>query len=67
MRGAGVPRGSAKSPILGPDAQQLIGRDQDFTFGWIGDDETEYGRVLLLRIIPRPHMRAQRNWPSCGV
>ncbi|HUG91433.1 MAG TPA: hypothetical protein VML55_11395 [Planctomycetaceae bacterium] len=34
----------------------------DFIFGWVGDgQDPEHGRVLLLQVIPRPHLRAQMN------
>ena len=43
--------------FLGPNAQQFIDRAEDFIYGWIGaDDEPIYERVLLLQIIPRPHL-----------
>ena len=43
--------------FLGPNAQQFISRSEDFVYGWVGaDDEPIYERVLLLQIIPRPHM-----------
>lgn len=47
--------------FLGPDATQFIGRHDDFIYGWVGDDQDKYGRVLLLQIIPRPHVIAARN------
>lgn len=43
--------------FLGSNAQQFISRPEDFIYGWVGaDDEPIYERVLLLQIIPRPHL-----------
>lgn len=48
--------------FLGPNAQRFIGREDDFLFGWVGvDDDEDFGRVLLLQVIPRPHMLAEFN------
>jgi hypothetical protein len=58
----GVNRGDTFGPaygvlrLLGPKAQQFIGRQDDFIFGWIGERDKEYGNVLLLQIVPQPHM-----------
>jgi hypothetical protein len=59
---AGDALGTAFSVLrfLGPGAEQFIGREDDFIYGWVGDDKDEQGRVLLLQIIPRPHMVARR-------
>lgn len=46
---------------LGPSAEQFIGRVDDFIFGWIGGEDNEYGKVLLLQVIPRPHLLALLN------
>ena len=47
--------------LLGPAAAQFIGRRDDFIFGWIGGTDRHYGDVLLLQIIPRPHLLAMMN------
>lgn len=61
-RGDALGTAAAVLQFLGPDAQQFIGRVDDFIFGWVGtDDDEEYDRVLLLQIIPRPHMLAGLN------
>jgi hypothetical protein len=59
---AGDARGTAYAVLhfLGPDATEYVERQDDFIVGWVGDDKTEYGRVLLLQIIPRPHLLARR-------
>jgi hypothetical protein len=48
-------------PHLGPNAEQFVGRDRDFIFGWISGPDEQYGNVLLLQIIPRPHLLAVMN------
>ncbi len=63
----GVDRGDAYGtaysvlPFLGPSAEQFIGRADDFIFGWIGGEDAKYGNVLLLQIIPQPHLLAVMN------
>ena len=63
----GVERGDAFGtaysvlPFLGPGAQQFIGREDDFIFGWIGTTDESWGEVLLLEVIPRPHLLAAMN------
>ena len=63
----GVDRGDAYGtaysvlPFLGPTAEQFIGRAHDFIFGWIGGEDAQYGNVLLLQIIPQPHLLAVMN------
>lgn len=63
----GVDRGDAYGtafsvlPFLGPGAEQFIGREDDFIFGWIGGEDAQYGNVLLLQIIPQPHLLAVMN------
>jgi hypothetical protein len=63
----GVERGDALGtayavlPFLGPGAKQFIGRVDDFIFGWMGAKDEVWGEVLLLEIIPRPHLLAARN------
>jgi hypothetical protein len=47
--------------FLGPSAEQFIGRDEDFIFGWIGGEDEQYGKVLSLQIIPRRHLLAMMN------
>ncbi len=53
---------------LGPDVRQFMHRSEDFIYGWVGaDDEPEFERVLLLQVVPRPHLvemmkrRAEQN------
>lgn len=42
---------------LGPNAHQFIDRSEDFIYGWVGaDDEPAFNRVLLLQVVPRPHL-----------
>ena len=48
-------------PFLGPDAAHFVGRIEDFTFGWIGHIDEQFGRVLLLQVIPQPHMIRLRD------
>jgi hypothetical protein len=43
---------------LGGGARHFIGRSEDFIYGWVGDDDPQEGRTLLLQVVPRPHMRA---------
>ena len=52
---AGDALGTAFSVLqfLGPRARRLIDRTDDFIYGWIGDDKTDQGRMLLLQVIPR--------------
>jgi hypothetical protein len=63
----GVDRGDALGTaysvlsFLGPSAEQFIGREDEFIFGWIGGADEHYGNVLLLQIIPRPHLFATMN------
>jgi hypothetical protein len=63
----GVERGDALGtayavlPFLGPGAEQFIGRTDDFIFGWIGATDESWGDVLVLEVIPRPHLLADRN------
>lgn len=63
----GVDRGDAYGTawavlgLLGPGAAQFIGRVEDFVFGWTGGPDEEYGNVLLLQVIPRPHMLSLMN------
>src|SRR5712691_8548029 len=45
---------------LGGNSRQFIGRPEDFIYGWVGDEDPQEGRALLLQIIPRPHMLAAR-------
>jgi hypothetical protein len=39
--------------FLGPQAQQLIGRPRELDYCWTGTEGTEFGRVLLLQVVPR--------------
>jgi len=48
-------------PFLGPGAIQFIGRVDDFIFGWVGTKDEVWGELLLLEVIPRPHLLAARN------
>jgi hypothetical protein len=48
-------------PFLGPGGEQFIGREDDFVFGWIERTDEQYGPVLLVQIIPRPHLLAMMN------
>jgi hypothetical protein len=63
----GVNRGDALGTaysvlgFLGPGAEQFIGRQADFLFGWVGGADEEYGNVLLLQIIPRSHLLTGMN------
>ena len=59
---AGDALGTAFSVLrfLGPGAEQFIGREEDFVYGWVGEEDSTYGRILLLQIFPRPHMLAAR-------
>ena len=63
----GVDRGDAIGTaysvlqFLGPSAQQFIGHHDDFIFGWIGGEDESYGNVLLLQVIPKPHLLALMN------
>ena len=63
----GVERGDALGTaysvlmFLGPGAEQFIGREADFIFGWIGATDESWGDVLLLEVIPRPHLLAAKN------
>ncbi|MFQ5732072.1 MAG: hypothetical protein ACE5KM_08960 [Planctomycetaceae bacterium] len=64
----GVDRGDALGTaasvlrFMGESAEQFIGRVDDFVYGWVGDDQDEeFGNILLLQIIPRPHMLAGLN------
>ncbi|MCL4176738.1 MAG: hypothetical protein KJ072_03200 [Verrucomicrobia bacterium] len=36
----------------------------DFIFGWVGTKDEVWGELLLLEVIPRPHLLAARNWGS---
>ena len=56
---AGDALGTADAALyfLGPDAHQFMDRSKDFIYGWVGaDDEPEFERVLLLQVVPRPHL-----------
>ena len=56
---AGDALGTADAVLyfLGPDAGQFMDRTEDFIYGWVGaDDEPEFERVLLLQVVPRPHL-----------
>jgi|GEM_PF-1945686 hypothetical protein len=63
----GVDRGDAFGtafsvlPFLGPKFEQFVGRIDDFMFGWIGGEDPQYGKVLLLQIVPRRHLVAMLN------
>ncbi len=39
--------------FLDPDAQQFAWRTDLFVYGWIGDDNTDHGRMLLMQVVPR--------------
>ncbi len=39
--------------FLGPETQLFIARPEVFIYGWVDDDQTDQGRVLLLQVIPR--------------
>ena len=60
-RGDSLGTAYAVLPLLGPSAEQFIGRHDDFIFGWIGGADEQHGNVLLLQIIPRPHVLAMMN------
>lgn len=47
--------------FMGPGGHQFIGRTDDFVYGWVGDEDPDTGRALLLQIVPRPHMVAARR------
>lgn len=47
--------------FLGPKCEQFIGRQKEFDFGWIGTTDEQYGRLLLLQIILKPHILATLN------
>jgi hypothetical protein len=47
--------------FLGDNAAQFIGRPDDFVYGWVGDEDAQRGRTLLLQIVPRPHLLAARR------
>lgn len=51
-------------PHLGPEAAAFVGRIEDFIFGWVGHEDATWGRVLLLQVIPRPHMFRRRERES---
>ncbi len=56
---AGDALGTASACLfhLGQNAHQFIDRSEDFIYGWVGaDDEPEFHRVLLLQVVPRPHL-----------
>ena len=56
---AGDALGTANAVLyfLGTDARQFMDRTDDFIYGWVGaDDEPEFERVLLLQVVPRPHL-----------
>jgi hypothetical protein len=63
----GVERGDALGTacavlmLLGPGARQFVGREDDFIFRWIGVRDESWGDVLVLEVIPRPHLLAARN------
>jgi hypothetical protein len=63
----GVERGDALGTaysvlvFLGPGAKQFIGREDDFIYGWIGTRDESWGDVLLLEVIPRPHLLMATN------
>ncbi len=67
---AGDALGTADAVLyhLGPEARPFMHRSEDFIYGWVGaDDEPEFERVLLLQVVPRPHLvemmrrRAEEN------
>lgn len=60
-RGDGLGTAYAVLPFLGPGAEQFIGRIDDFTFGWVSATDESWGDVLVLEVIPRPHMLADRK------
>ena len=47
--------------FLGPGARQFIGREDDFIFGGIATRDESWGDVLLLEVIPRPHLLTAVN------
>lgn len=63
----GVDRGDALGtayavlPFLGPEGAQFIGRTSEFIFGWIGHTDPQFGRILLLQVIPRSDMDVTVN------
>lgn len=61
---AGDAMGTAANVLrfLGPETRQFIARPEVFMYGWVGDDQTDQGRVLLLQVIPREPL--PRNRPS---
>jgi hypothetical protein len=40
-------------PMVGPEGAALVDRLEEFTYGWIGEDKSPYGRVLLLEVLPQ--------------
>ena len=67
---AGDAYGTADAVLyhLGPDARPFMHRSEDFIYGWVGaDDEPDFERVLLLQVVPQPHLvemmrrRAEQN------
>lgn len=46
---------------LGPQIQDLIGRPQEYVYSWLGDEASQYGRVLLLQVIPKTERRSNRK------
>lgn len=42
--------------FMGPKAADLIQQPQDLDYCWTITDETEFGRVLLLQVVMRPHL-----------
>lgn len=52
---SGDAMGAAASVLrfLGPETRPFIARPDVFIYGWVGDDQTDQGRVLLLQVIPR--------------
>lgn len=51
---AGDATGTAAAALqfLGPQARQLIGRPRELGYCWTVTDETPFGRVLLLQVVP---------------
>ncbi|MBI3409587.1 MAG: hypothetical protein HY040_14700 [Planctomycetes bacterium] len=46
---------------LGGNTRQFMNRPEDFVYGWVGDEDIQEGRTLLLQIVPRPHLQAARR------
>lgn len=60
-QGDGLPVAYAVLFKLGRGAEWFIDRTDAFTYLWRGIEHEEWGKVMLLQVVPQPHLMASIN------